>query len=186
LRSLIVVLPTSITLARLCAVPITVWLILTARFEVAFWVFVAAGVSDALDGALARLLDARTALGGFLDPIADKALLVSVFVALGSIRGGPLWLAILIVFRDLLIVGGVLLDFAMGSGVEMAPLLISKVNTMVQIILAAWILADQAMSFDDPGITEPLIWIAAATTFGSGAVYLANWVRRHSLAGKFE
>jgi len=184
LRNFWVVLPTSITLARLCAVPITVWLILVGRFEAALWLFVAAGVSDALDGMLARLLDARSTLGAYLDPIADKALLVSVFVALASIHAAPIWLAILIAFRDLLIVGGVLLDFALGTRVEMAPSIISKINTAAQIVLAAWLLADSAMNFRDPGIAEPLIWLTAATTFASGAAYLSHWLKRHYSTGR--
>jgi cardiolipin synthase len=184
LRSFLVILPTSITLARLCAVPITVWLILVGRYDAALWLFIIAGASDALDGALARMLDARSTLGAYLDPIADKALLVSVFLALASMQAAPIWLAILIVFRDLLIVGGVLLDFALGTTVEMAPLRISKVNTAAQIILAAWLLAESAMFFQDPGIAEILIWVTAATTFASGGVYLADWLRRHLSPGK--
>lgn len=177
-------MPTSITLARLCAVPITVWLILEGRYDSALWLFIIAGASDALDGALARMLDARSTLGAYLDPIADKALLVTVFLALSSMHAVPIWLAILIAFRDLLIVGGVLLDFALGTSVEMAPFRISKVNTAAQIILAAWVLAESAMFFKDPGVAEVLIWVTAATTFASGAAYLADWVRRHYISGK--
>ncbi len=184
MRGLLVALPTSITLARLCAVPITVWLILVGRHEAALWLFIIAGASDALDGALARMLDARSTLGAYLDPIADKALLVTVFLALASTHAVPIWLAILIVFRDLLIIGGVLLDFAMGASVEMAPLRISKVNTAAQIILAAWILAESAMYFEDPGVTGILIWMTAATTFASGGAYVADWLRRHYSSGK--
>ena len=184
MRSFLLILPTSITLARLCAVPVTVWLILVGRFEMALWVFVAAGISDALDGMMARLLDARSTLGAYLDPIADKALLVSVFVALASIQAAPIWLAILIAFRDLLIVGGVLLDFAVGNQVEMAPSALSKINTGAQIVLAAWLLADSALHLKDPGVAEPLIWITAATTFASGAAYLIHWLKRHYSPGK--
>jgi cardiolipin synthase len=177
-------LPTSITLARLCAVPITVWLILVGRYDAALWLFIIAGASDALDGALARMLDARSTLGAYLDPIADKALLVSVFLALAATQAAPIWLAILIAFRDLLIVGGVLLDFALGTLVEMAPLPISKMNTAAQIILAAWILAESAMFFQEPDIQAILIWITAGTTLASGGSYLADWVRRHYISGK--
>ena len=184
MRGFLVVLPTTVTLARLCAVPVTVWLILVERYDVALWLFIAAGVSDALDGMLARMLDARSRLGGYLDPIADKALLVSVFVALAAMHAAPIWLAIMIAFRDLLILGGVLLDFALGTAVEMAPLRISKVNTTAQIILAAWILTQSAMLFEDPGLIEPLIWITAATTLASGGAYLADWLKRHYSPGK--
>ncbi len=164
--------------------PITVWLILIDRFDAALWLFIAAGVSDALDGMLARMLDARSKLGGYLDPIADKVLLVSAFIALAAVHVVPIWLAILIAFRDLLIVGGVLLDFALGTSVEMAPFRISKVNTAAQIILAAWILAESANLFKAPGVDFYLIWITAATTFGSGAAYLADWVARHYIPSR--
>jgi len=172
-------LPNIITLGRLIAVPVTVYFILTGDLVAAFWLFVAAGVSDALDGAIARLFDARTVLGGFLDPLADKALLVSVYVSLANVGLLPLWLVILVVFRDLLIIGGVLLAYTLRQPVTVRPLFISKVNTVAQIALAALVLA-----VNGPGLPNPVVFgtslsgllglVVAATTVLSGAVYLVR------------
>jgi cardiolipin synthase len=180
-RTLVVILPTALTLARLCAVPLTIWLILTGAFATAFWIFVAAGVTDALDGALARWFDARTTIGGYLDPIADKALLVSVYIALAAQGLVPVWLTILVVFRDLLIVGGVLLAHFLGQPMPMTPLAISRLNTVAQIVLAGLVLAMAGMDIAGSGIEAMMVWLAAATTAISGAAYTVKWVRR--LAG---
>ena len=180
-RTFVVVLPTALTLARLCAVPVTIWLILDGSLAAAFWIFVAAGVTDALDGALARWCDARTVIGGYLDPIADKALLVSVYIALGAIGLLPIWLAILVVFRDVLIVGGVMLSHTLGLAVTMAPLAISRLNTVAQIVLAGSALGMTGLEVAVPGLLSMMVAMVAVTTAISGAAYAVSWVRR--LAG---
>src|SRR4051812_12004044 len=151
-RTFVVILPMALTVARLCAVPLTIWLILREDYGAAFFVFVAAGVTDALDGALARWLDARTVIGGYLDPLADKALLVSVYIALAAAGLLPVWLAILVVFRDLLIVGAVLLSHTLGQPMPMAPSRISKLNTVTQVLLAGWVLGMAGLTVADRGI----------------------------------
>ena len=105
-------LPNLITIGRLLVVPLIVWLAIREQFLAAFAVFVLAGISDAIDGFLARQLDLHSDLGAYLDPIADKALLVSVYVALSALGEIPLWVTIAVVSRDILIVGGVLLVLA--------------------------------------------------------------------------
>lgn len=171
-------LPNLITLARLLSVPLTVWLILIDQMAVAFWLFVAAGISDAVDGFLAKRLDASTDLGRFLDPVADKALLVSVYVALGVLTHLPNWLVILVVFRDFLIVGGALLIRIFTEQVmRFEPLRISKVNTAMQITLIAVVLGRLGLGVGDGGLTQALIYVVAATTFTSGAAYLVRWYR---------
>lgn len=170
--------PTAITLARLVAVPVTIYLILQERFEPAFWIFVAAGVSDALDGFLARHLDAVSRIGSFLDPIADKALLVAVFVTLGSLGRVPLWLVILIVFRDALIVGGAMLYHTLTHALRMEPLRISKVNTGAQILLAGLILAHLGLGLFAPDVTRFAMYIVASLTLASGAAYVWTWGQR--------
>jgi cardiolipin synthase len=170
-------LPNLITMARLCAVPATVWLILHARFDLAFALFVAAGISDAVDGWLARR-GARSALGAILDPIADKALLVSVYVALAAVGALPDWLAMLVVFRDLLIVGGFLVLWVLGQPPQVRPLLISKLNTALQIGLAALALAMRGLGLDLAGLEAALVWAVAASTLASGAAYAWGALRR--------
>ena len=171
-------LPNLISLARLLAVPATVWLILTDRYNSAFWLFVAAGVSDALDGYLARRLDIGSEVGAYLDPLADKALLTSVYVGLGYVGHMPAWLVILVVFRDVLIIGGAMLYHLLTQRLTMQPLFVSKVNTAVQIMLAALVLAQLGFGLDSHGADTMLGYVAAATTVISGVAYIAVWGRR--------
>ena len=150
-------MPNLITLARLCAVPAAIWLMLQHRLDLAFVVFIGAGISDALDGWIARAWNARSQLGAVLDPIADKALLVSVYVTLASIGVLPDWLAILVVFRDLLIVGGVLVLWAVGLPPRIKPIFISKANTAAQILLAALVLLLAGFGFGAPLLLDSMI-----------------------------
>lgn len=175
---LLLTLPNLITLARLCAVPATIWLILQQRLDLAFLLFVAAGLSDALDGWLARVRNARSQIGALLDPVADKALLVSVYVTLAAIGLLPDWLAILVVFRDLLIVGGLLLLWMLGHRPLIQPIFVSKLNTALQIALAALALLAHGFALPlDPWLTA-LIWMVAGSTLASGAAYVAGAARR--------
>jgi len=175
-RLLIVALPNLITLARLLAVPLMVWLILQDNFAAAFWVFLAAGVSDAVDGFIAKNFGARTVVGGFLDPLADKALLVSVYLTLGYRGQVENWLVILIVFRDVLIIGGAILYQTMTQALTMQPLLVSKVNTAAQIALAVLLLAKLGFNMADTyGIIAGMVHVVAASTLLSGGAYVAIW-----------
>lgn len=176
-------IPNAITLARLCAVPLAVWLILKHEMIAAFWLFVAAGVSDAVDGYIAKRFDARTAVGAVLDPVADKALLVTVYVTLGLTGRLDDWLVILVVFRDIFIVGGVLVLYVLGSPPEIRPLLVSKVNTLLQIVLAGVVLLRAAYGIPGPMLVEVLVWAVAASTLASGGAYVARWVRGGGAAG---
>lgn len=172
----VVNLPNMITFARLCAVPAAVWLVLHGRFPAAFWVFVAAGVSDAVDGWLARR-NGPTIVGTVLDPVADKTLLVSMYVTLAAVNQLPDWLAILVVFRDLLIVGGILVLGMTGLKVAIRPLLVSKLNTLLQIVLVALTLAMAATGWGWPLVTQVLAWAVAASTLASGAAYVWTGAR---------
>jgi cardiolipin synthase (CMP-forming) len=167
-------LPNLITLGRLLCVPLAIWLILGERYGLAFWVFVAAGVSDALDGWIAKRWDQPTPLGALLDPIADKALLAAVYITLGFAGELPHWLVILVVLRDLLIVGGYLLSHGVNAP---EPLFISKVNTLVQIALVGFVLARLGLGVDEELVTSFLIAAAGVTTVWSGLSYLVRWAR---------
>ena len=130
-------LPNVITFGRLCAVPLAVWLVMEKQFAQAFFLFAAAGLSDAVDGWLARRNGGGNSVGALLDPVADKALLVTMYVTLAAVKALPDWLAILVVFRDLLIVGGVIVLGVLGQPVVIRPLYVSKLNTVLQIVLIA-------------------------------------------------
>jgi cardiolipin synthase len=173
----LVTLPNIITFGRLCAVPLAVWLVLQHHMSAAFFLFVAAGLSDAVDGWLARR-GAASALGAMLDPAADKALLVTMFVTLAAVDALPDWLAILVVFRDVVIVGGLLVLFLLGHPATSRPLGISKLNTALQIGLIALTLGLAAFGLAAPWLLTVSIWIVAASTFGSGAAYVWRVARR--------
>jgi cardiolipin synthase len=172
-------LPNVITFARLCAVPAAVWLVLQDRMDAAFWVFVAAGISDAVDGWLARVSNSRSRLGAILDPVADKALLVSIYVTLAAVGVLPDWLAILVVFRDLLIVGGVLVLYVLGQPPAIQPILLSKANTALQILLAAAALLVAGFGLQAATLLDALVLATAVTTFASGAAYVWHAARRN-------
>jgi cardiolipin synthase (CMP-forming) len=170
-------LPNVITVARLCVVPITVYLIIVGEIAAAFWLFVAAGISDAVDGFLAKQWGARTVIGGYLDPLADKALLVSVYVSLGHQGYLAAWLVILVVFRDALIVAGVTLSHALGHPFKLQPLLISKINTGLQIALAALVMAQYGLKIELGPVVMLLTFLTAASTLASGAAYIVQGLR---------
>jgi cardiolipin synthase len=171
----VVSLPNIITFTRLCCVPLAIWLVLREQFAVAFCLFMAAGASDAVDGWLARRLGVSR-VGTVLDPIADKTLLVGMYVTLASVRALPDWLAILVVFRDLLIVGGVMVLGVLGQKVVIRPLLVSKLNTVLQLALVALALLGAAWPWVAPRALAALlrlaVWVVAASTLVSGAAYV--------------
>lgn len=171
-------IPNLISLGRLMVAPLAVWLILSYRMEEAFWLFVAAGVSDAVDGFIAKRFNATTPLGGYLDPIADKVLLVSVYVTLGVAGYIADWLVIMVVFRDVLILGGAVFFYMVTQSLSMRPVYISKVNTALQISLATVVLGAAGLGLGLDWLLEALTWATAATTLASGAVYVVTWSRR--------
>jgi cardiolipin synthase len=176
-------IPNFISLARLFSVPVLVWAVSDGRMMLAFWLFVAAGISDAVDGFIAKRFNFTTKLGSFLDPLADKALLVSIYIVLGIENHLPTWLVILVVWRDLLIVGGAMLYHTLTQRLTMEPLLVSKVNTVAQIVLAAYVLATRALGVADIWVYKALIGVVALTTVLSGASYVVRWIRK---AGSME
>lgn len=171
-------LPNIISLCRLLSVPVAIYLILHGYMTAAFWLFIVAGISDAVDGYLAKRLGQASVLGSYLDPIADKVLLVGVYITLGQAGHLPSWLVIMVVFRDLIIVGGVVLLHISNDGVRMRPLLISKINTAAQITLIALVLANLGVGLSlGASTTAGLIYLVAVTTIASGATYMISWGR---------
>ncbi len=125
-------IPNLITLGRILLVPIVVWAIASGAMWIAFVLFLGAGLSDAVDGYLAKRFHMTTELGAYLDPLADKALIVSIYITLGINGLIPGWLVILVVSRDIMIVGAVMLSWLVGTPVKVKPLLVSKLNTAAQ------------------------------------------------------
>lgn len=171
-------LPNLISLARLLSVPLEVYLILHSEYELAFWLFVLAGISDAVDGWVAKGLKQTSWLGSYLDPIADKTLLIGVFVTLGVQGQIPSWLVILVVFRDLMILGGVMLQSAfVKKDIKITPSVASKVNTAVQIIFVALVLANLGLIEGLANVVDLLSYLVALTTVMSGAGYVVSWAK---------
>lgn len=170
--------PNLLSFARLCSVPLVVWLVLDGQMTLAFWLFVAAGLTDAIDGFIAKHFNAKTELGSYLDPLADKALLVGIYLTLGWLGHIPRWLVIMVAFRDLIIVGGALLEQTITQSFKSNPMMVSKLNTALQIALAALVLGSLGLSFDDHGVIRLLVLAVATTTVLSGLAYLVRWTRR--------
>ncbi|HMM63032.1 MAG TPA: CDP-alcohol phosphatidyltransferase family protein [Mesorhizobium sp.] len=178
-------IPNLITILRFLLVPAVVLAMLKAQWGWAFGGFIVAGVSDAIDGFIARSFNQGSRLGAYLDPMADKVLLVCVFVVLGIIIGElPLWLVIAAVSRDVLIVCAVLLSTVMGQPVEMRPLMVSKVNTAVQIVLAAFVLGELAFDLSLGPMRPFLILASGLLTVASAAAYLVAWLKHMSGYGE--
>lgn len=173
-------IPNIITLARIILVPVIVWAIASNQMLIAFAVFVIAGVSDAIDGFLAKRFNMTSELGALLDPLADKALLVSIYVALGIWGAVPRWIVILVVSRDIMIVAGVIVSWLFDKPVPMKPSMVSKLNTAAQVAFAALILG--SLAFERPSAPYDVILMGFVTVFTlvSVSLYLVEWVRHMS------
>ena len=158
------------------SVPVIFWLLINHHSKVAFFVFVFAGISDAVDGYLANRFDWRSELGAYLDPLADKLLIVSIYIALAVSQEIPLWLVIAVVSRDILILLAVLLSWLIDQPVTIKPLVISKINTAAQLILAATVLGDEGFGLGLDTLRTVLVWITGTFTLLSLFAYLKTWI----------
>ena len=170
-------IPNLITVGRLFLVPLVIVMIVNARWDFAFILFVVAGVSDAIDGFLAKRCSMASELGAWLDPIADKALIVSIYITLALVGAVPIWLVILVVSRDLMIVAAVLLSWLLDRPVTIAPIMVSKLNTAAQIAFAALALGSRAFSIDPGPAAVVAELVVALLTLASMTAYLAFWLR---------
>lgn len=170
-------LPNLITIARLILVPLVIVMIVNARWDAAFFLFVAAGVSDAIDGFIARRFDMRSELGAYLDPVADKALIVSLYITLAIVGIIPVWLVIVVVSRDLMIITAVILSWLMAKPVTIAPIVVSKLNTAAQIVFAALVLGSKSFGLELGAVMPAAQIVVAALTLASMGAYLALWLR---------
>lgn len=165
-------IPNLLTLIRIILVPVLVIFLINGRFFEAFVVFTLAGLTDGLDGLLARWLQQKTRMGAILDPIADKLLLNSSYVALGVIGMIPDWLAVIVISRDVIIVFGVLILYLFQKGVEIRPTILSKITTLFQLGTVFIVLLDYEIKFFYK--LFPFLWSVTATlTAISGLHYMA-------------
>jgi cardiolipin synthase len=171
-------IPNLLTLLRIILVPVIVILLIQGSFLKALIVFIVAGLSDALDGFLARILHQQSVLGAYLDPIADKALLASSFVTLSILHILPGWLTVIVISRDFIILLGISVLSIMSVSVEIRPVFVSKVTTALQLITVLMALVSRALP---GGFHElPLLaiyWLTAFFTIISGLNYMARGVK---------
>lgn len=176
-------LPNIISFLRLLAVMPVVYLLLEQEFGWALLLFVAAGLSDGLDGFLAKHYGWQSELGGILDPLADKALLVACLLVLGTMSLIPVWLVVAAISRDLIIVGGATFYHYRVEELHAAPTLTSKLNTVVQILLVVSVITAAGIFPLPGGLIEGLIWSCFATVMVSGTQYVWIWSRKAMTKG---
>ncbi len=168
-------IPNLITGLRILLVAPFLWLLLEERYGAALLLFVLAGVSDALDGFLAKYYGWTSELGGLLDPIADKLLLIGAILALGWLKELPGWLVALVIGRDLLIVVGAVAYHLRVERLRAAPLMISKLNTFVQLTLVCAVIVHYGLMPLPEWLLAGGIYLTALTTVWSGAAYVWRW-----------
>jgi cardiolipin synthase len=170
-------IPNLITLARILLVPVVIWAIAIGRMDIAFLLFLAAAISDLIDGYLAKSFGMATELGAYLDPLADKVMIVSIYVTLGVTGIIPIWIVILVASRDFMIVGAILLSWLVDRPVAIRPHMVSKLNTAAQVAFAGLVLAARGFEFGaEPMLTLVMALVAVLTLLSVG-LYLQKWVR---------
>ncbi len=168
-------IPNLITVLRVVAAPLLILLLKYGNYELALLLFLIAGISDGLDGYIAKKFNVQSQFGAMLDPVADKILLVSCFVMLTLLGHLPFWLLVIVSFRDVLIVGGYLVLVMLKVTVQMAPSIVSKLNTVCQICLVGLVLAELAGWVALGSVVDLLVVVVAVTTLISGIHYVWLW-----------
>jgi len=171
-------IPNIITVFRFLLVPPVVLLLLDERFGLALLMFGVAGFSDGLDGYLAKRFNWSSRLGALMDPLADKLLLVSSFITLGWLNLIPLWLVGVVILRDLVIVGGALVYNFRIERLEAEPSMVSKLNTVAQILLVLAVMFSAAIRELPYLWMDVLLYSVLVTTLWSGFDYVWRWGRR--------
>jgi cardiolipin synthase len=171
-------IPNLITGLRILLVAPFLWSLLREQYDVALLLFIIAGVSDALDGFLAKYFGWTSELGGLLDPIADKLLLMGAILSLGWLNELPCWLVALVILRDLIIIGGAISYHFLIERFTATPLMISKFNTLLQLILVCAVIVHYGMIILPSWLLTVLIYLTALTTIWSGTTYVWQWSAR--------
>jgi len=176
-------IPNLLTLIRIAVCPILILLLHERNYELALIIFLAAGITDALDGYIAKKFNCVSDLGVVLDPMADKLLIASTYVMLAIIGDIPFWLLVVVMFRDLVILVGYLIIVMMGQEILMRPTYCSKLNTFLQISLMVAVLLDKSAILSVPMIIEILIIGVLISTVVSGIQYVWLWGIRQGFDG---
>jgi cardiolipin synthase len=172
-------LPNTITVFRILCVPVFINLLIYGRFGYALALFLVAVISDGIDGWIARWFNQRSRLGLYLDPLADKVLSTSAFIALSILQHVPVWLATIVVSRDLLLALATVLFHLLALHFDILPSWLGKVTTVLQFGYIVAVLAAVSFTWEAWGreIAGPVALAVAAATVGSGLHYLWRWTR---------
>ncbi|TFG37559.1 MAG: CDP-diacylglycerol--glycerol-3-phosphate 3-phosphatidyltransferase [Syntrophobacterales bacterium] len=171
-------IPNLLTLLRIILVPVIVILLMRGSFLFALILFVAAGITDCLDGFLARVLNQQTVLGAYLDPLADKALIATSFVTLSILGIIPGWLVVIVISRDFIILFGFTILTLMSVSFEISPTYVSKATTVLQIVTIFLALCSMSMEISlDHGLIGVIFWLTALATIISGLYYIYIGIR---------
>jgi len=171
-------LPNLITLLRILLVGPFLWYLLHDRADLALSLFVIAGVSDGIDGFLAKHFGWTSRLGAILDPLADKALLLAAYGAAAYLGIVPVWLVALVVARDVVILSGAIVYRLLYGAYDMQPLMLSKINTATQLALVVVVVWSMWQGTQVPMLRQIGVYLVALTTISSGAAYVWIWTRR--------
>jgi len=171
-------IPNLLTLLRMCAAPVLILFLMDRNYGVGTLLFLVAGITDALDGWFAKRFDCVTRLGTILDPIADKMLIITAYIVLALLGDIPLWVVLIVSFRDLGIVGGYLILQTIHDEMPPQPSLLSKLNTLAQITFVLTVMTNKMGLVPLPGVVDVLLWLVAATTLVSGFHYIYRWFIR--------
>ncbi len=171
-------LPNLLTLSRLLLAPVVAWRLLEHDVEGAFWLFVIAAITDLLDGNLARWLNQRSVLGAWLDPIADKVMLLTTLSMLALTGLLPMWLLFVVVVRDVVILAGAEGYRRLAGKLDVRPTWSGKVATFMEFVLVSWVLADIALDLGMDASIEPLALVTGLAVAWSGVRYVWLWTRK--------
>jgi len=172
-------LPNSLTILRILLIPVFIGFLLYERYEYSLAVLLLAGLTDGLDGTIARVANQRTRLGAYLDPVADKLLLTSGFLTLSVLHLVPSWIAIVVVSRDMMLMTGTLLARLTESQLDISPTLLGKGTTLVQLsyLILVVVLTSRQI---DLSLIQPLLYLMVCVTVMSGFHYLYRGFTRLS------
>lgn len=173
-------IPNIITFIRIIIIPAFVTALIYKRYDYALFLFIFAAVSDALDGLMARVTKQKTKLGAFLDPLADKSLLVTSFILFSVYDWIPLWLTITVISRDVIVVLGWILLYLTSHITKIEPLLIGKAAIASQLVLIAYTLLSINMNYIPPAAGW-MFWTVAVLTIVSGIQYIYKGLKQSAM-----
>lgn len=173
-------IPNLLTLLRILAAPVLILLLRDNNYELALIIFILAGITDGLDGYIAKRFNFVSELGAHLDPLADKIIIISAYCMLVWLGLIPFWLVTLVIFRDIIIVGGYMVLMYLDGDIPMLPTIMSKLNTVFQISLVISVLLENSVWNFIPGASVVLLYAVVITTIASGAQYVWVWAIKPS------